>query len=817
MKNSKFELKKVGYPDYLASDEEKAKESYGLQMAKAIEHEWFSIEATGAQNEFLSKRDHIHKMRLYARGEQATKIYQDLLNDGEEDSYSNYDWRPIQIAPKFIKLIVNQMTERLFNINAEAIDQFSTDQKEKYRRLLEDKIILKPLNEEFSALFGVQQVQEVSEGLPETDEEIELYMQLNYKPAIEIATEQALRYTLKLNDYDQTQATVIEDIVTLGIGAVKQWTDPNKGIVVKTVDPAKLVYSFPRHKDFRNVHYYGEVEKISINDLKRISGKEYTKDELKEIMALSGEFNKYQGNTNDEVALSDNDDMDNIMVDVLHFNFKTSSTVSYKKKYNKSGGFKMTKKESTFKKKDPNYKGFDAVRKTIDVWYRGTLIMGTNEIINYGLCENMVRPKGLITKALPEYIVYAPDIYQNRPLGLLQRIIPTIDQMQQIHIKLQQLIAKTRPKGIYVDIDGLEELALGDGNVLTPLELIKIYDQTGNVLGATSTEAGEYNHGREPIRELNNGVVQGLDQLIGAYNHQLNQIRDAIGIPQGADASMPHPDTLVGVQEQVALNSNTATRHVLESMLNISERLGESLALRLKDIFKYSNLREVYVNAIGKTNVEILRALENYHLHDLGITIDLKPDNQEKQLLNNDINNALAQGIITLDDAIDIRKIDNIKIANELLKVRRKKREKEQREHELQKIRTQSESQAEGQVKVSQAKQQEIAIKSKADLAVIEAKTEGKLKEIEAEKLAKSELMEKEFDYNMQLKGLDVDGQAKMKKYDNDRKDARQDRNNTQQAKIKEAQQFGTAAPSFESSLDNITGGDFQLSEQEPS
>ena len=650
-------------------------------------------------------------------------------------------------------------------------------------------------------------------------------MQLKYKPAIEIAAEEALKYTLDLNEYDETQSRVIEDITVLGMGAVKHFTDPSKGIIIEYVDPADLIHSYAVNKNFKGVNYYGQVKKISINELKRISGDKFTEEKLQEIAKSSSNWNRYHGFSNEYPEYRDGD-LSGMMIDVMYFTFQSTNTISYKKKYMKNGGFKMTKKESTFDKKS-NTDGFDVSKKIIDVWYEGMLILGTEEIVNYKLCENMIRPEGLLNITAPNFIVYAPELYQNRTKSLVERIIPYVDQMQQIHIKLQQLIAKARPNGIYIDVDGLNEIDMGDGNFLTPLELIKIYDETGNVIGSSQTFEGDYNYGREPIRELKNGIVDGLDRLINTYNHYLNLLRDAIGIPQGADASMPHPDTLVGVQQQVALNSNTATRHILDSSLNITKRLGGGLSLRLKDIFKYSDLKNVYINAIGKLNVEVLRSLERYHLHDLGIIIELKPDAQEKQYLEQNIQQSLAQGLITFDDAIDIRAINNIKLANQLLKVRRIKRENEKREHEKELIKTQTEGQAQVAERASQAKMQEYQVKTQSELAVQQAKTQGKIAEIDAERQAKSQLMQQEFEYNMTLKGIETESRIHENKFKEDRKDQRQDRQNTQSSKIQEqkannlpAQNFENDVPqrnlSFESSEDNISGG-VEMGELEPS
>ena len=804
-----------GFPDILAPDEEKKEDSYGVQFAKRIEWEWFfRPEQGGGTCSYYDKRSKYHNLRLYARGEQDSKIYKDLLGV-KDSSYTNYDWRPLQVLPKFVKLIVNQMSERLFDIKAEAVDKYSTDLKDTHKKNLERMMIAKPITKEIKEQLGIDLMPEDDSEYPDTQEEIDLFMKMKYKPAIEIASEEAIKYTLNLNDYDETQSRVIEDITTLGIAGIKHKTDPSKGIVIEYVDPANMVHSYPTHRNFKDVNYYGEVKRISINELKRTSNGKFTDEQITEMADSAGTWSRYHGNESDNNNLRE-DDLSGMMVDVLHFTFKSTNTISYKKKYNKSGGFKMNKKESSFSKKDEGDKGYDVAKKIIDVWYEGSLILGTAMIYNYRLCENMIRPKGYLNLTQPNYLLYAPDLYQNRTLSTVEKVIPYIDQMQQIHIKIQQMISKARPNGIYIDVAGLNEITLGEGNTLTPLEAIKIYDETGNVLGTSSTVEGDYNYGREPIKELKNGVIDGLDRLIGAYNHYLGLLRDAIGIPQGADASSPHPDTAVGVQQMVSLNSNTATRHILDSGLDISERLGKGLSLRLKDIFEYSDLKEAYINAIGKINVKTLESLKNYHLHDLGINIQLRPDAEEKQYLEANINQALAKELITLDDAIDIRGAGNIKLANELLKTRRVRREKDKKNHEKEMIKAQGESQAMSTQKSAEAKQMELQAKSQSTLAEVAAKSEAKMLELEKEAEVKMILMQKEFDFNMQLRQADNVNSQKLNSQKENREDMRLNTSNTQQSELIDQKARNTRPKNFESNNDNISGS-VELSEMEPS
>lgn len=802
------------FPDYLAPDEEKAKNEYGLKYAKSIEYQWFHRPENGKCN-YYTKRDEYHRLRLYARGEQSADLYKKLLAGGNNSTYTNYDWRPLQIIPKFVKLITNQMAERLYEVKAEAVDKYSTDLKEKHKQYLESVVAAKPIYQLAQETFGENIAPPNIDELPETNEEVELHMALKYKPAIEIAAETAIKFTLDLNDYNETQSRVIEDLTVIGIGCTKHTTDPSKGILVDYVDPANLVYSYPTHRDFKDVHYFGEVKRITIHDLKRISGETFTDEQIRQFGLAARNWSSYHGIMTNQNTSRD-EDLDNIMVDVLYFTFKSLNTVTYKKKLKNNGGYSMTKKDSTFKLKKGENDGYEVVKKSIDVWYEGGLVLGTDQIFNYKLCENMVRPNGHLNLTMPSYSMYAPELYQNRTTSLVGRIIGYVDQMQQIHIKLQQLIAKARPNGIYIDIDGINEINMGDGNFLTPLELIKIYDETGNVLGTSLTTEGDYNYGKEPIRELKNGVVDGLDRMINAYNHYLNLLRDAIGIPQGADASMPHPDTLVGVQNQVALNSNTATRHILEGSLTITKNIAKGLSLRLKDIFKYSELKEVYINAVGKLGVQALEAIQDYALYDFGINIELKPDAEEKQYLEQNIQTALSRDLISLPDAIDIRSIGNIKLANRVIEIRIRKREKEKSQQELAMIKANADSQVQSTQVAAQLKMQQTQAEAGGKIELENTKTEGAIRVLEAETMLKERLMEKEFQYNMQLRGVEVSSKQGLEEYKEDRKDNRTKIQATQQSKLDEAKRYNQPAINFESSEDNLAGS-MNLEEMNPS
>ncbi len=491
---------------------------------------------------------------------------------------------------------------------------------------------------------------------------------------------------------------------------------------------------------------------------------------------------------------------------VLHFTFLANNHITFKKKYNKNGGFKMIPKDNDFKKTSEDYKGYDAKRSYMEVWYEGYYIIGSNLLFNYRKCENMVRPEGDLKKTFAPYIVYSPDLYQNRSKSIVSTIIPYVDQMQMIHIKLQQFIAKAKPPGIHIDLSGIESLDLGDGNNMTFEDLVRFTQDTGNTLGRSLNEEGEYNQGARPITNAPNGFMGGINELAFVFNHYMNLVRDSIGIPVGADASTPHPDMAVGVQQQLALNSNTATRHILEGTLNITQRLCTAMSLRMKDVLKYPNLRSAYERGIGTHNVDVIDDLKDLSLRDFAIFISLKPDAEEKQYKEAAIQIALQGGLIDLSDAIEVRGIDNIKLSNEVLKMNMARKKKELQKEEERRIMMQGEASAVSAERAAKAKMEENQLKSETELAVIAAKTNGKIEELRAEKELKMELMEQEFQYNLQLKGVEVDGKVTNERMKEDEKTKRQDRANTQQSAIANQKATGSAPLNFESNEDHLSG-----------
>jgi hypothetical protein len=768
----------IGFPNQLASDAEKASNEYGLMVGRAIESEWFRKE--GGQSRFYNNRDTYHKLRTYSMGEQSVRKYKDELAVNGDISYLNLDWTPVPIIPKFVDIVVNGISNRLFDVKAEAVDPVSSNKKAMYKNRIQTEMRNKEDFEEIGALLGKNMFSSQPDMLPETDDELDLHMKIDYKDDIEIAEEKAIETTLKFNNYELVKRRVDEDATVLGISAVKHSFNRHEGIRAEYVDPADLVYSPTEDPYFDDCYYFGEVKNVNITELKKIDPS-LSQEEIDEIAKSSSKFDAYQGMRGGYKT----DNFDYNTATLLYFCYKTDKNIVYKKKKNAYGGEKVLKKDDQFNPPKTEQARFEKLSKRIDVWYEGVLVLGTNKILKWDLMKNMVRPKSSMEKVYAPFIVSAPKMYRGQIDSLVKRMIPFADQIQLLHLKLQQVAAKMIPDGVFIDIDGLSSINLGGGNSYSPQDALNLYFQTGSVIGRSYTEEGEFNNGKVPVQELtSSGANAKISSLINMYNYNLNLLRGVTGLNEARDGSMPDSNALVGVQKLAALNSNTATRHILKSGLFTTQRLAECVSYRISDILEYSDMKEDFVKNIGRHSVDILEEISELHLHDFGIFIELHPDEEEKQMLEQNIQTSLSAGKIDIDDAIDIRGIKNVKIASQLLKVRKRRKEKLDNKRQQENIALQAEANQQAAMAAEQGKQQTALATMEAEAKIKQLEAELEMQRMQQEFILKSELIKLQKGIESQIKGTELQLQKEKDAYKEDRKDKRTAKQATQQSKL---------------------------------
>ena len=811
MKDVKINISSTGFPSQFVSDSEKATDAFGLQIGQAIQYEWFKKD--GNQCRFYDQWRNFHRLRLYARGEQPVGKYKNELAINGDLSYLNLDCTPVPIMPKFVDIVVNGMSDRLFKVKAYAQDAMSQSKRSKYQNMIEGQMAAKPLLNIIQEKAGVNPFTVNPDDLPANDEELALYMQLNYKPAIEIAEEEAINTMLEENKYIDIRKRLDYDLTVLGISTAKHEFLPGSGVEVKYVDPANVIYSYTEDPHFKDCFYWGEVKTVPITELLKIDPK-LTKEDLEEISKSGQSWYDYYNTA----QYYDNDIFYRDTVTLMYFNYKTTKKMVYKKKVNEeTGSTKVIEKDDQFNPPQEmmDEGNFEKLSKTIDVWYDGVMVMGTNYILKWNLAENMVRPKSSSQHALPNYVAVAPRMYKGVIESLVRRMIPFADLIQITHLKLQQVISKVVPDGVFIDADGLNEVDLGTGNAYNPEDALRLYFQTGSVIGRSYTQDGEYNNARVPIQQLtSNSGASKTQMLIGNYNHYMNMLRSVTGLNEARDGSMPDPNSLVGVQKLAALNSNTATRHILNGSLYMFRTISEALTYRIADVLEYSDFKDDFINKIGKYNVSILNDIKDLYIYDFGIFIEVAPDEEEKAQLEQNIQMALSKGDINLEDAIDIRELKNIKLANQLLKVKRKSKQDREEKMAMQSQQMQAQQQMQSQQMAAQAAMQKLQMESQAAMQINQAELQSKLNLREQEAQLKLMLMEREFEMNLQLRGMESSQLANREQSREDAKSKRISQQNTEQSKLINQRKNNLPPMNFESNEDSLDG--FDLAEFSP-
>jgi hypothetical protein len=778
---------RTSFPSQVVSDAEKASIEYGKQVAQAIEGEWFSQGRTTG-NRYLTAWNNFHNLRLYARGEQSIQKYKDELSINGDLSYLNLDWQPVPILSKFVDIVVNGISARTYDIKAYAQDPDSIKKRTAYASKIYEDMLAKDYLDGLKETLGIDLYQVPNpDQLPESEEELELHMQLSYKQSIEIAEEEAISSVMAQNKYDLIKRRLNMDLTVCGISAAKTNFNLANGITIDYVDPAYMVYSYTEDPNFEDIYYVGEIKAITIPELK------------KEFPDLSNkELERIQNMPGNRSYITGWGDYDDNTVQVLYFDYKTYHNQVFKIKQTDQGLIKAIEKDDSFN--PPENESFERVSRSIEVLYSGAKVLGTDTMLKWELAKNMSRPYADTTKVKMNYSICAPRIYKGRIESLVSKCIGFADMIQLTHLKLQQVMSRIVPDGVYLDMDGLAEVDLGNGTNYNPAEALNMYFQTGSIVGRSLTQDGDMNPGKVPIQELNSSSGQGkIQSLIQTYQYYLQMIRDVTGLNEARDGSTPDKSTLVGLQKMAANASNVATRHIKQAGSYLTLRIAENIALKVADALEFPLTAESLVNSISDYNVNTLKEVVNLNLHDFGIFLELEPDEEEKQQLEQNIQVALQQGGIDLEDAIDLRQIKNLKLANQLLKVKRKQKAVKEQENAQANIVAQSEAQAAANEKIAMNEVQKQEAISGSKVQYEQSRTQMEIQKMQTQAQLDMQKMQMQHQFDVELAKMQLQQQQEKQKQQEEAKDKRIQMEGTQQSKMIEQRKNNGLPIDFES------------------
>ena len=796
----------VGFPNPLDSFEVKKTHNWGLNLARAIQSEQF-YQYFGAPCRYFTQRDQYLERRMYARGLQSMTKYHDSLGTNGDLSFLNLSKKPITIIPKLVDIVVNGMVNRGYQIKATAIDQISQEAKEQYRKKIEDDRFGKDIAVKIKEQLGVEVTNMPLDQIPESDQEMQLHLQLEYKPSYEISQELAIEDVMQDNDYQAiVNRQVIRDLVELGIGCVKTRFEPSRGILLEYVNPEKKIHSYTEDPYFRDCFYHGEVKRVLISEILTDFPflNEPENEHLKEQLMHSGTAwdTYYQIPTNERIKGT---------ATLLYFTYRTTRE-RFKKIKEKSTGEKIvTDADPNFDATKVKKNDYKRVSKVEEVLFEGVFVPGTDLLLRWEVAENMARPKSNKQKVCDQYIMIAPNKDKIYIDSLVARMMSIDDLIQITELKAQQMIQRMMPDGYFIDEDALAEVELGEGNVLKPQGLLDMFFQTGSIVGRSLGAGGEYNYAKIPITELKTaGNLQKLQALRTERDSYRNDQLEVIGFNKASAASTPDKDSLVGLQKLASLNSNIATRHILDSSLLICKRVAENVTYHLADIFMYHpNLKKDLERRIGKTAVENLSSMQDAHLRDFAIYLDLELDDEERAKLEADMSMAIEKGYLALQDKYKILNVKNFKQAVAYMSVLMEKHTKKMQE--LEDIKFQM--QADQNIRVSQTseqfKQQTIQMQAQADAQKQQmiSETEIAKEQIRGEENRKS--LEVEYSFKTDLQYVINEGQVQKQENAENRKDQRTKIQASQQSELIDQRNKNKEPKNFEE--DELELDDFNI------
>ena len=785
--NSNQNSKKFGFPDPLVSAEIKKSPDYGLKFAKAIMDQWGDMDA---ENSLLRKRHNVfNRNKLYANGTQDTSIYTQLLtsldpNNGD-GSFLNLDFTPVPILPKFVRIVVNKILSKKPYPNLEAVDPLSSSEKDMQRRKVEMQILAKEKTAAIAEKLGKGDAK--TKNVPETLEEAQIFADNNIKSSGEIAAQIATSMTLEWNEFDDNiYRRSVLDLVRYGIGVVKRNNDPNYGIVEEYVDPDKFIHSYTEDPNFSDLIYAGHIKTISISELRRIAAGQLEEEDLEEIAKSTArkkghDMTGFSRTKYDEHLQRYRYGYDEYMVDLLDFEFKSVDCMYFESKESKYGNMGFYFKGDNYKKPENSVFEREVSKMENEVVYGGTYIINSKKVLNYGLKTNMPKNIHDLSRVNLSYFPVATNLIDMIPKSMVDSCIGFADQLQLTHLKIQQAIAKAKPDGLIIDIEGLENVQLGKGGELQPLDLQDIYEQTGVFYYRSKNPEGGFQN--PPIREIGNSI-RNINEFIALYNHYLRLIRDTTGINEMMDGSTPKGDTLVGVQQQAIAAGNNAIYDITNAAMVLFKKVSADIVKCLQVIPRDSILYKAYENAIGKENSALITSFNNLPLYNFGVTVRKEMEDQERMLLEQNIQISLSQRELDLEDAIAIRQLRDINQAERLLIVRRKKRMAMNQQAAMQNSQMQAQIQQQSAAATSQARMQELQMEAqiKAQMIQLEAQMEIQVKQAEHQMRKEIEMLKAQALLGM--RSDEKEFKEKLEVLKEDRKDVRVDKQAAKQSKL---------------------------------
>jgi hypothetical protein len=736
------------FPSHLISPKEKGKE-WILQYAKAA---WSSWNNDNPREIFFNARYRYEVYKQYAMGNQSINKYKPLMGIDEEsrETWLNIDWSVIPIVPKFRRIALGKLSKIDYNLVATPIDSLANEETEDFFAKTKAKIMMREQAKNIDpSLLDVPALQLEPQEAKDM-EELEMQMNYTFKHQMSIEAEQAIKLVLEQNEVDKMREDIKECLFDYGVAGYKEFIDSNGAIKVRTINPRNIVINHCKKKDFSDASYIGEVIEMTISDLRQMAGNQFTQEEYEEI--AKNVLGKYGNPKEWPSTLSIyNKGYDRFRIRVLDIEFFSVNEMVYEQRIDRRGNpiYARAGYEEKNKRKDK----FERV--AYKVAYKGRWIVDTNYIFDYGLCTNMKRAKSSLMDTKLSYHLYAPEFWDMRAVGMMEQIIPIADAIQIAWYRLQNAINQSRPKGIMIEMGALDDIPLGaGGKKLTPMKVLDLYNKTGTLVYRKLDAQGRATN-YKPIEELENGMGRDVMNYWQLIQNHIQMLRDITGMNEMTDGSTPDPRTLTTVAKLAYEGTNNALYNIVSADKKLLESLANDIILRIQDVAESGEVKG-YVKSLGANTMKFFKVSQNVALYEFGIFLDDKPTDDQRAMLMQQVQSGQAGGMLDIEDAIIIQNTDNLKVAQQLLAYKVKKRKEELEASAMRQQQMNAQVQQQSAAMAEQAKQQ-----------TIQVETQSKAQLMELEKTFDSKLLEMKYQYELQLEQLRQTGKITSKDLEN--------------------------------------------------
>lgn len=736
------------FPSHLIPPSEKGKE-WIMQFCKAA---WTSYENDNPREIFYHARFRYEVQKSYAIGQQSINKYRPLMGIDEQskETWLNVDWSVIPIVPKFRRIALGKLSKLDYNIVATPVDAMANDEVEDYFASTKAKLLMREEAKKVDPSLLESPILQLEPNEAKDMEELEMQMNYTFKHQMAIEAEQGIKLILEQNEVAKMREKIREDLFDHGVAGYKEYIDSNGAVKIRTINPRNIVINHCKRNDFKDVSYIGEITEMTIADLKQMAGNEFTDEEYEDI--AKNVLGKYGNPKEWPSSLSVyNKGYDKFKLRILDIEFFSVNEMVYEQRIDRRGNpiYARARFEDRNKRKEK----FDRV--AYKVVYKAKWIIESKYMFDHGLATDMKRAKSSLMDTEMSYHLIAPEFWDMRAIGIMEQIIPIADAIQIAWYRLQNAINQSRPKGIMIEMGGLEDIPLGSGGTkLTPDKVLDLYNKTGTLVYRRMDSQGRMSNVK-PIEELENGLGRDVMSYWQIIQNNIQLLRDITGLNELTDGSTPDPRTLTTVAKLANEGTNNALTHIVNGEKKLLESLANAVVLRLQDTVERGTAKG-YIKSLGGNTLKFFKASPDLGLYEFGIFLEDKPTDEQRAMLMQQVQAGQVNGLLDIEDAIIIQNTDNLKVAQQLLAYKMKKRKEEMQAEAMQQQQMNAQVQAQSAQAAEQAKQQTLQV---------EAQVKQQL--IQTEKEYEAKLMELKYQYELQLEQLRQTGKIQAKDMEN--------------------------------------------------